>query len=919
MKQVFSWLLVLSFLLALSVPAAAANDATGKTLRLEETTGSVTVRDASGKNKAVRAGMRLYSGYTVETGASSSAYISLDETKAVKLDSSGKAEIKKSGKKLEVALTAGQIFFNVTQPLKVDESLNIRTSTMVTGIRGSFGWVNPTQLGLMHGHVTLSCTNPDTGETRATEVFSGEKVSYEQAAQASGGAGLAEIGFTRETIVVADVPAIVVEEVKNDATLQTQLAEDAAAAKAADENAVVIDVTELVESLETKQAEEKAAEATAQAAVEEAAAVQEDAIAASAAEDKESGATNQLFTTETASSSDDDSGGGYAMPATTPTAYSTGAISELLQAFLDAISAAFPQKDITFTGTGTASDNMTIRSGKTLTVASGANLTIDSGKTLTIDDGASLTVANGATLTLNGTVNNLSGHTLTNNGTLIVNGTFCNGGATAGRFVNNGKLEFGTDGKLTNKANGTLEGSGFNVSNVFYTISYNTNGGTEIAARELASGTALSTVIPTPAPTKEGYAFDGWYTDAALTTEFDPPSDTAITANLTLYAKWLPMFTISWATGTGTVPGTIVWNSVTGANLYRILIDGNEADTNAPSSGTACSFDARSLLGNSLMTAGNHSITVQALARDGRTVLGTSGTLKANVTVTNDTISYRAAVDNVATNGSEATGTIHITFDNIGEVNDLGNYFAYDYRASTHVHSGGGAVSSSGYTISGARLEAAATLRGVLIESGTDGGSSSGAVSGDTWSVTVTPAVSKVLISTAGGDGTTSPSWRFVDSDTVGVLYVHSVGEGGKTVTGQIDGGTAAVYALADSSAVISLAAGGLYLVNYNSAATGDTDNTVNVAASLSSTQVRDQYNHEKTLKTKEGTNVTYTINDGAIFYNIVRTAEDSIGTVTRVSGWPDLNDGTTVYIVTAAGGGNLATAVYYVTIETGT
>ena len=311
MKQVFSWLLVLSFLLALSVPAAAANDATGKTLRLEETTGSVTVRDASGKNKAVRAGMRLYSGYTVETGASSSAYISLDETKAVKLDSSGKAEIKKSGKKLEVALTAGQIFFNVTQPLKVDESLNIRTSTMVTGIRGSFGWVNPTQLGLMHGHVTLSCTNPDTGETRATEVFSGEKVSYEQASAASGGAGLAEIGFARETIVVADVPAIVVEEVKNDETLQTQLAEDAAAAKAADENAAVIDVTELVESLETKQAEEKAAEETARAAVEEAAAAQEEAIAASAAENNASGgATNQLFTTETASSSNDDSGSG---------------------------------------------------------------------------------------------------------------------------------------------------------------------------------------------------------------------------------------------------------------------------------------------------------------------------------------------------------------------------------------------------------------------------------------------------------------------------------------------------------------------------------------------------------------------------------------------------------------------------------
>ncbi|MBR0313256.1 MAG: hypothetical protein IJQ98_12780, partial [Oscillospiraceae bacterium] len=83
--------------------------------------------------------------------------------------------------------------------------------------------------------------------------------------------------------------------------------------------------------------------------------------------------------------------------------------------------------------------------------------------------------------------------------------------------------------------------------------------------------------------------------------------------------------------------------------------------------------------------------------------------------------------------------------------------------------------------------------------------------------------------------------------------------------------------------------------------------------ASLKCTQVKDQYNHEKTLKTKEGMNVTYTINDGARFYNIVRKSADDIGVVTLVSGWPVLNDGTTVYIVTATGGGNLATAVYYV------
>ena len=36
-------------------------------------------------------------------------------------------------------------------------------------------------------------------------------------------------------------------------------------------------------------------------------------------------------------------------------------------------------------------------------------------------------------------------------------------------------------------------------------------------------------------PSREGYSFDGWYTDSARTTPFQ---NKAITDNLTLYAKW---------------------------------------------------------------------------------------------------------------------------------------------------------------------------------------------------------------------------------------------------------------------------------------------------------------------------------------------------------------------------------------------
>ena len=66
-----------------------------------------------------------------------------------------------------------------------------------------------------------------------------------------------------------------------------------------------------------------------------------------------------------------------------------------------------------------------------------------------------------------------------------------------------------------------------------YTVTFNTQGGSRIAAKTVAK----NTVVSQPAdPTKEGYTFEGWYTDADCTKAFD--FDTKITENVTLYAKW---------------------------------------------------------------------------------------------------------------------------------------------------------------------------------------------------------------------------------------------------------------------------------------------------------------------------------------------------------------------------------------------
>lgn len=65
-------------------------------------------------------------------------------------------------------------------------------------------------------------------------------------------------------------------------------------------------------------------------------------------------------------------------------------------------------------------------------------------------------------------------------------------------------------------------------------ISFESNGGSAVS--EIVAGVGEAVTAP-EAPTKTGYAFDGWYTDAELTTAFDFAA--APEANTTLYAKWV--------------------------------------------------------------------------------------------------------------------------------------------------------------------------------------------------------------------------------------------------------------------------------------------------------------------------------------------------------------------------------------------
>lgn len=71
------------------------------------------------------------------------------------------------------------------------------------------------------------------------------------------------------------------------------------------------------------------------------------------------------------------------------------------------------------------------------------------------------------------------------------------------------------------------------IRHVYAEISFETNGGSPVESIFVEKGAQAQ--MP-EAPEKEGYVFAGWYTDEALTEEFD--FETVINEGLTLYAKW---------------------------------------------------------------------------------------------------------------------------------------------------------------------------------------------------------------------------------------------------------------------------------------------------------------------------------------------------------------------------------------------
>jgi len=103
-----------------------------------------------------------------------------------------------------------------------------------------------------------------------------------------------------------------------------------------------------------------------------------------------------------------------------------------------------------------------------------------------------------------------------------------------------------------------------------YTVTYDSNGGTNVGQQSVLYGGTVS--APTD-PINAGFYVEGWYKEQALTNKWNFATDT-VTSDITLYAKWDPVFytvTFDLNGGYGWIPRPITVQ----AGLSIIIPDGD--------------------------------------------------------------------------------------------------------------------------------------------------------------------------------------------------------------------------------------------------------------------------------------------------------------------------------------------------------
>ena len=199
------------------------------TIRLVHYEGDVTVENEDGSAGFLMENMRFDSGQALVTAAESTASVSLDDSKILSMDEESRVEFEQEGRKLGLTLTEGTLFLDVKEKLDENESLDIQTSTMAVGIRGTIVYATDVQapdselgristIGILEGVAQVSYTDGNGG-SQQTDVPAGQKLVLVDSDLNGRADSVPEI----TNMTAADISAFVEAQINSDTAIQERV------------------------------------------------------------------------------------------------------------------------------------------------------------------------------------------------------------------------------------------------------------------------------------------------------------------------------------------------------------------------------------------------------------------------------------------------------------------------------------------------------------------------------------------------------------------------------------------------------------------------------------------------------------------------------------------------------------------------
>jgi uncharacterized protein (TIGR02145 family)/uncharacterized repeat protein (TIGR02543 family) len=229
-----------------------------------------------------------------------------------------------------------------------------------------------------------------------------------------------------------------------------------------------------------------------------------------------------------------------------------------------------------------------------------------------------------------------------------------------------------------------------------FTVSFESNGGSAVASQKIAyNGYVRELVVPT----KPGFVFAGWFSNQSLTTSFD--FTTAITSPRTLYAKWNPVFTVTYNPngGSGAVP--VDTNKYQNGQIVTVLGAGSLNRTNYTFAGWNTQADTLGTNFGVTFPMGNANVVLYAKWRMNAPVITTQ---PASTTCpVNDSVTFMVAASGASLSYHWQKNNLNIEGATLASYTPPALTTGDTAGAATYrcvVSNAGGSVTSNGATLS---------------------------------------------------------------------------------------------------------------------------------------------------------------------------------------------------------------------------